>query len=162
MNKSDEEIKAEWQSIEERIEYALSCLLGFEKDVQVYLAKCVASLCDVAEEKMLSDCNTVYVAQARWLYWYAYRYMTNETYEKIADNTERMCGKRFTKQGVASSINKMSALIENEPVWKKRWAIIKRIIKLRDVDNDKKADNTITINIPKELREQITIKIQEK
>ena len=97
---------------------------------------------------MLSDTSVAYLAQARWLYWYALRYMTNETYDKIAERTMRKTPYRFTPNGIGQSINKMSAMIVNEPIWTKRWIILKRIIKLRDtVVKEKVETETVTMKI---------------
>lgn len=161
--KNNEQIKADFTNIDnDSLKKGLYYLGLYEKSIQEYLVDVVAALCGIEKEKMLTDGNVLKSAHARWLYWYAYRYLSNESYDKIADITYGICGKRFTKQAIGHCISRMSIMVEEEPLWKKRWTIIKRIIKLRDVDNDKKVDNTITINIPKELREQITIKIQEK
>lgn len=97
---------------------ALSCIADF-----------VAALCNIEKEDMFSGSSILSVSQARWLFWYAYRYMTNETYEKIGKEMEFLYGRKFSQFGVSAGVNKMSALIEKEPVWKRRWAIIKRIIK---------------------------------
>lgn len=131
--KSDNEVLQDWTRIEtENIERACELLRGYDNEVENYLAHIVASLCGVDVEKMLSDTSVAYLAQPRWLYWYAVRYMTNETYEKIAARTETKSGYHFTPNGIGQSINKMSAMIINEPIWTKRWTILKHIIKLRD------------------------------
>jgi hypothetical protein len=160
MNKSDEQIKSDWNELEWRIEEALKQLMCYEKDIQSYLLRCVASLCDVDEKRILSNTDVIYIAHARWLYWHAYRYMTNESYEKIAKSTSQD-GFTFSTRAVQSGVNKMSMMISNEPLWQKRWTVIKRIIKLRD-RREEKVDNTITINIPRELKDKINILIKEK
>ena len=163
MSGNDVAIQEQWDVLDNyNLEKALHFLRHCEMDVQEFLADSVAVLCDVDKSLMLSDCNTIHVAQARWLYWYAYRYMTSETYEKIVANTERLCGKRFTKQGVASSVNKMSLLIESQPIWKKRWTISRRIIKLRDGNEEEGEKNsTIVIHVPKGLKDRLNIQIKE-
>lgn len=162
MNKNEEQIKADWAALDKfRIEEALKQLLYYEKDVRSYLVKCIASLCDVDENRILTNTDVVYIAHARWLYWYAYRYMTNESYEKMSINTARD-GHKFGYRSIQGGVNKMAMMIAEEPLWQKRWNIIKRIIKLRDSDDEVKFDSTITISVPKHLREVITFKIQEK
>ena len=104
---------------------------------------------------MFSNCNDLDVAQARWLFWYAYRYMTNETYEKISKLSESMYKRKFTKTCVASSVNKMYSLIEQQPIWRKRWTIVKRIIKLQN-EMVFEPQIPITITIPKNV--ELTIK----
>ena len=149
MIKSDEQIKSDWEHLEnENIEKACEYLRRYEGDIEDYVAEIVASLCNVDVDKMLSDTSVAYLAQARWLYWYALRYMTNETYDKIAERTMRKTPYRFTPNGKGQSINKMSAMIVNEPIWTKRWIILKRIIKLRDtVVKEKVETETVTMKI---------------
>ena len=153
---TEEEIKQELANNEQRmIECVCNALSNYELDMRTYLARFVSSLCDVEIERMLSDDNHLDVAQARWLFWYAYRYMTGETYEKIGKLSERIYGKSFTKVGVAASVNKMYELIEQQPIWRKRWTIVKRIIKLQN-EIVFEPQIPITITIPKNV--ELTIK----
>ena len=161
MVKSDEAIKSEWQQMDS-VEHILDVIRNHEYDIRRYLADTVAALCDVDVETMLTDCDKIYISQARSLYWYAYRYMTNESYEKIVDATARIYGKRFTIGGIANAVTKMSSLIESEPLWKKRWTIIKRIIKLRDTNTEEREDNTIVIQVPRDIKDKIQILIKDK
>lgn len=149
MIKSDEQIKSDWEHLEnDNVEKACEYLRRYEGDIEDYVAEIVASLCNVDVDKMLSDTSVAYLAQARWLYWYALRYMTNETYDKIAERTMCKTPYRFTPNGIGQSINKMSAMIVNEPIWTKRWIILKRIIKLRDTVIKEKGDmETVTMKI---------------
>ena len=152
---TEEEIK---QNLEENERVVMQCvcdtLLNYEGRIRSYLADFVASLCSVDKEKMFSSCNDLDVAQARWLFFYAYRYMTNETYEKIGKLSGELYGKTFTKVGVASSVNKMYALIEQQPIWRKRWTIIKRIIKLQN-EMVFEPQVPITITIPNNVELKI-------
>jgi len=106
---TEEEIK---QNLEENERITMNCvcdtLSAYGGRIRLYLADFIASLCNVEKEKMFSTCNNLDVAQARWLFWYAYRYMTNETYEKIGKLSGELYGKTFTKVGVAASVNKMA------------------------------------------------------
>ena len=147
---TEEEIKNELAD-NERIAMKCVCdtLLNYEGRVRNYLADFVASLCNVEKEKMFSENNSLDVAQARWLFWYAYRYMTGETYEKIGRISHDTYGKTFTKVGVASSVNKMSVMIEQQPIWKKRWTIVKRIIRITNSLIDENTEEPIKIIIPK-------------
>lgn len=158
MTKSDETIMSEWKEVD-GINHILDVIRSYEYNIYDYLAETVAALCDVDVKLMLSGSEKVYVSQARALFWYAYRYMTNETYEKIALMTNRY--HTFARVSVGQSINKMGVMIETEPLWKKRWVIIKRIIKLREQNADTVVD-TITITIPKHLRDKVNINIKEK
>ena len=130
-------------------------LSEYEGNIRTYLAKFIAALCDVDIERMFSNDNHLDVAQARWLFWYAYRYMTGETYEKIGKLSEPLYGKSFTKVGVASSVNKMYELIEQQPIWRKRWTIIKRIIKQSESLIEENAQQPIKIIIPKDANVEL-------
>ena len=126
-----------------------SVLSAYEGNIRLCLSKFVAALCDVEIERMFSNDNHLDVAQARWLFWYAYRYMTGETYEKIGKLSEPLYGKSFTKVGVAASVNKMYELIEQQPIWRKRWTIVKRIIKQTNSLVEDETQEPIKIIIPK-------------
>ena len=147
--KNDEQIKNDWQRLEtENIEKACDLLRQHESRIEDYMADIVASLCNVDCAAMLTNSSVAYLAQARWLYWYAIRYMTNETYDKIAMRTTAKSGCKFTPNGIGQSINKMALLVAQEPIWIKRWTIIKHIIKLRDTVIKEKGDmETLTMKI---------------
>ena len=153
---TEEEIKQTLES-DERTAMQLVCdiLSNHEKSIRAYLADFVASLCSIDRERMFSVCNDLDVAQARWLYFYAYRYMTNDTYEKIGKLSGELYGKTFSKAGVAASVNRMYSLIEQQPIWRKRWTIVKRIIKLQN-EMVFEPQVPITITIPKNI--ELTIK----
>lgn len=159
--KSEETIALELKRID-NVEPMLDILRHYELDMYQYLADFVAALCNVSKDVMLGKSEKAHIAQPRWLFWYAYRYMTGETLEKVANMTVLCGGYKFTTNGIGQCVNKMSALISTEPLWQKRWNIIKRIIKLRDNDDEKKIDNTIVVSVPKHLRDKISITIKEK
>lgn len=163
MGKSDERIKEELDAIDnENIEQAIYLLRNHGKDVSSYLASFVAAICDVSVEDMLSEKITFHIAHARWLYYYAYRYMTNESFTKISIQT-KTDKKTYSAKAIQNCVTKMSMMIANEPLWSKRWSVIKRVIKLQQEDRKiTNHDNTIIINIPKELKEHIKIEIKEK
>jgi chromosomal replication initiation ATPase DnaA len=129
-------------------------------DTRKYLADFVAALCNVPKEKMLANTHVACCAHARYLYWYAYRYMTNESYEKIAKRSSED-EHRYTQSAIATGVNKMSGMIEKEPLWSKRWFVLKRIIKLHSNDEDK-INSSIVIQVPKEIKDRISITIKEK
>lgn len=147
---TEEEIKQNLEENERKtIEYICGALNTYGFSVRLYLADFIASLCNVEKEQMFSTCNNLDVAQARWLFWYAYRYMTNETYEKIGKLSGELYGKTFTKVGVAASVNKMYELIEQQPIWRKRWTIVKRIIKFSNTLIEEQENQPIKIVVPK-------------
>lgn len=157
MNKDD------FKQLEEHhIKEALKHLNMQEYVLQDYLADFIASLCDVDKETMLSDCKSISTSHARWLYWFAYRYLTNESYIKIAERTEKFYGKRFAFQNIAAGISRMNTMIELNPMWLKRWIIVKRIIKQWGDENDEKEEETIVIQVPRSLRSRIKVEFVEK
>lgn len=159
---NDEDIKKEWERIEnESIRKALEHLGSYEMDVRRHLAACVASLCNVDCDMMLTDTSKVYIAQSRWLYWFAYRYMTDETYKKIALHTKDD-GYEFTLRAVAKGITKMSEMVESG-IWKKRWVILKRIIKMfgeTSVESSVKEKKTIRMVVYKPADVEVKIEFR--
>lgn len=159
MISSDETIRENIDNINSHnIEQICELLRTQEIPLVKYLADFVASLCNVSKEDMFSSSDKVYNAQARWLFWYAYRIMTNESYEKIADKTATDTH-RFTPQGITFGVNKMSMMIDKEPMWKKRWTIVKRIIKAYQNNIMDMEDNTpkVVVRVSRELRGRVSI-----
>ena len=153
---TEEELKNKLDETDNASMQAVCNILRQEgKNTRVYLADFVAALCDVEKEKMFSACNDIEVAQARWLYFYAYRKMTNETYDRIGSLSSNVFEKSFTKTGVSLGVKKMYYMIEQSPIWKKRWNIIKRII-CEQNEAIKEPPVPITITIPKNV--ELTIK----
>lgn len=161
METSDESIKKGWADVEHKhIEKALEHLRQHEADIRTYLADCVAAVCGVDGKYMFSESDIACYAHARYLYWYAYRYMTGEAYEKMARQVPNG-GHHFVLRSIQNGVSRMSQMIEEEPLWKKRWTIIRRIIKLRE-QGDECIDNTIVVQVPKELKGKVNISIKEK
>lgn len=161
--KSEETIISEWRELES-VDKILSAIRQYEIDMRDYLAETVASLCNVDKSAMLGESDKTYLSQARWLFWYSYRYMTGETFEKISILTadDESGARKFTTTAIGAGCNKMSALIATDSLWRKRWEVVKKIIKLRENPLAPKEDNTIVINVPKDLRDKIKIAIKEK
>lgn len=156
----DDEIKNTWDSIDENVLEQINTLLqNYQYDLLNNITNYVASLCNIDPYDMLSVSDKVYISQSRWLLWYSWRYMTHESYEKIAEHT---CieGHVFNTRSVAAGIEKMAKIIEQEKIWEKRWSILKHIIKLWKSNNDMQENKTITINIPKDM--DIKVKINKK
>ena len=154
-------IASDWRNLES-VEDILEAVRRHEIDIITYLADTVASLCNIDRKDMLKPTYEAHFAQPRWMFWYAYRYMTHETLEKVADMTEQCGGYRFTPNGIGQSVNKMAQMISSEPMWTKRWTIVKRIIKIRESVTEKKQEGTITIIVPKELKDIINIEVKER
>lgn len=163
MNKTEEEIKSDWEALNTfHVEQACNHLACYDGSIQEYIADTIASLCGVNKNEMFKATDIVYFAHARWLYWYSYRYLTNESYDKIS--IQSFHGEhKFAQRTIQNGVNKMAMMIEKEPIWKKRWAIVKRIIKLKDESTSMDfTDSTIVIQVPRGMKEKIKIEIKEK
>lgn len=129
--KTEEEMRADFEALEhEKIDKVCELLKGHEGSIKSYLADFVANLCDVSLERMLSETSIAYLSQARAFFWYSLRYMHNETYTELSIHTQEISGVFFTPNGIGQSVNKIASLIDKEPVWQKRWTVIRRLIKL--------------------------------
>lgn len=129
--KTEQEIRAEIDALEhDNIDRICELLKGHEKSIRSYLADFVANLCDVSVERMLSETSIAYLSQSRAFFWYSLRYMHNETYTELSIHTQEISGVFFTPNGIGQSVNKIASLIDKEPVWQKRWTVIRRLIKL--------------------------------
>lgn len=160
--KTDEEIRRDWNDIDNRVIVQVCNLLRTHSDLVLsYIADLVSSLCDVSIDEMLSNSQQSPIAQARWLWWYSYRYMTNEPLHKIAKMTVERGGYAFTPNGIGQAVNKMATLIDSEPIWLKRWTIIKHVINLQKESNEKEKQEKVAIHIPKELKGKVKFEIKE-
>ena len=158
--KMENEITNGWSNDESKdITDVVEILRNHDVNVQEYIADFVASLCGVYKDDMMRRTDKIHISHARWLFWFAYRYMTNEPYAKIAEITERY-GRKFTEQGISNSVNKMSMMITSQPTWTKKWLTIKRIIKQKEKDEHN--DLVVTIYVPREIKNEIRFEIKEK
>ena len=162
-----EKERAEWLRIhEESVKEIRSVLKRYEYNVQEHLAEIVASFCGVETDAIFSkkrlDMDKI---QARWLFLYAYRYMTGKTYKGVV-KTLREMGMKMSVRGVALSINNMSKLIETDHGWRCKWTVLKGIIKekedvlgnLRTIDVTEKC--RITITVPDEFKDIIKVEVK--
>lgn len=145
-------------------ESSISGVIGYianlEADNHRNLSKLVASLCDIDEDTLFSKSDEQHIAHARWLYWYSYRYMTKESYIKMSIHTSRY-GRNFSLRTIQHGVNQMSMMIEYEPIWKKRWILMRKVIKPDGEDGCDK-DCTIVINVPKHMKDKVKFEIKEK
>lgn len=126
--KSDNDIAQDLKDIDQQtVDVVCDILRQYSTKTSVYLANMVASVCDVDVDEMLTDTKHLQNSHARWFFWFAYRYMTNENYDSIARKTGTK--RTFTVGSIGYCISKMSMMVESEPIWVKRWTIIKRVIK---------------------------------
>ena len=151
----------EWAKIDADVVNAVcGALKKYECDTQTYLANIVASLCDVDVDDMLDKNNTESVAHARWLLWYAYRYMTNGSYAFIAKKSNIYNGK-FNPNSVQNAVSKMMSMIDKEYEWRRRWNILKAIIGERNAKTceelSARKTKNLVIRLPKALKDSVTI-----
>lgn len=147
---SDEKVRESLREIDEAtIQKACDILRSYDTQTREYLARIVASVCSCDESKILYDTSNLNNSHARWLYWYAYRYMTNDSYKAIAMKSNN--GRKFTESCVGICVAKMTMMIESEPIWKKRWLIVKRVIKaiLNSDESEKRETLTLRVISPK-------------
>lgn len=160
MNKGDERIRQDWETLDNAdIEEVCRLLRMHETRIQDYLVDCVAAICNVDKTDMMTNTSRLTIIHARWLFWYAYRYMTNESFIRVAEVTQRY-GKKFTEQSISNSVNKMGNMIAKETTWAKRWVLVKRIIKLRNSEQKNVVlddDLSVTINHPKNIKVKLNV-----
>lgn len=145
------------------IDKALEHLSGQDDVILDYLGNIVASICNIEKGELFGEHNYAYAMHAKWMYWHTLRYVTSYTYKMISLHTKKKFNKDYTANGIGQAINKMSALIEKEPMWKKRWTILKRIIKEQVlIDDNAGEDRNIIIQVPKTIKDKYNIIIKEK
>lgn len=157
---SDAKIIDDWNKLDNAdIDEICSLLRLHEHRIQDYLVDCVAATCGVDKNDMMTNVSDINTIHSRWLFWYAYRYMTKESFVRISKITQRY-GRKFTEQSISNSVNKMGNMIANETIWTKRWVIIRRIIKLRDetAKNDLQDVVKVVVHHPK----NVEIKLKEE
>ena len=147
--KAEEEIINDINKLEEEtINEACKLLSAYNKGLKHYLACLVASLCGVSVGDLYTNTKHIGIIQSRWLFWYAYRYMTNESYESISRNSSEW--RHFGSACVGQSVTKMAMMISQDDIWSKRWAVLKRMIKIMLRNTSKEQDlfqTPITIKV---------------
>lgn len=167
--KSDNEIKNDWLRLDKKAFREIEKILqNFKYDEQVMVASFIAAICDVDYADLFAENKRQTTTHARWLYWYALRYMTHETYERISVRTY-FDGCKFTSQNVGIGISKMMRMIGQEPEWRKRWKLVKHLIDLKedpnsyhqnDFTNPSPQKYKLSLNVPKEIKNNIEIEIK--
>ncbi len=116
------------------------------------LVDMVSSLCEVDKGAILSTCAKWHIVQARWFYWYAIRYIRHDTFVLMA---ERM--PNYTKDGIRKGVEKMARMVAKDATWRRRWYDLRQ---RAGITNDDNKPHEITICVPKEISEQVVIKIK--
>lgn len=153
------DILKSWRCIDDAVIRSITKKLSeYEYDLLNNLIYYVAAICNVDPIDMLSVNDKVHISQCRWLLWYAHRYMTHDSYEKISEKTS-IEGHRFKTRSIAAGIEKMSKMIAEDKNWEKKWNIIRHIIRLwKNDDLTKEKKNQVIIIAPN----NIEIKIKTK
>lgn len=134
----------------------------------------VANLCGVDSADMIYNTDELHLLQARWLYWYSLRYMTQDTFSRLCEITQ-LDGHRFALRTVHKAVVVMGNLIETDSIWKARWKRIKNFIReLQQQEEEKNEEekneeenieqinqkHKITISVPDEIKNKIEIEIK--
>lgn len=129
----------------------------------------VANLCGVDSADMIYNTDEMYLAQARWLYWYSLRYMTQYTFTRLCEITQ-IEGHCFVWRTIAYGVRLMGHLIEVDSTWKARWKRTKNFIRelQKQEEEENEEENTerinqkhkITISVPDEIKNKIEIEIK--
>ena len=159
-----EEIKERLEEKQSNWGEELKVLLNkHDKNALESLLDCVAWVCGVERDE-LKNGTTLYCSQTRWLLWFAYRFFSAETYERIGDVMKEI-GLDYSNDGIRKGVAKMSNLIDYEQTWKKKWAVVKQfIISIDETVQDNAtwfSKHKIVVGIPKELINKIQIEIKE-
>lgn len=167
MRKEDNEVRSELNEIsQETVEEACKLLSSSNASKRKYLLDFVASICDVDPNDMFSPIKKLDFVHARWLYWYAYQYLTNETCSHISrmESDKR----EFTASGVNTAISRMSMMIANQAKWKNKWLVVKRIIGIMNEEcgtemklfSEQNETKTVTVTIvkPRDVEVKVDIK----
>lgn len=162
-------MKKEINSLREKSFKEIEKILGrYNFDEQDMIASFVASLCDVEVSDMLSVTNNTQIAQARWLYWFALRYYTHDTYQTISERT-KLDGHAFAAAGIGMCITKMSNLIEQDDVWKRRWVVTRRMMRLLGDPHDYQLSDfaynsqkyKLLLQVPKGEGNRVEVNVEE-
>lgn len=155
--KESEMLDAISNNEKETIKTVCDALNGHEAMIRSCLSDFVASLCGVSKEEMMSGQGGVDVTQARWLFFYAYKYMTGDTCERIGSFVSSADGGTYRAQSVSYGISQMSSYIDSFHVWNKRWTILKSVIKkVRDLKiEESPTDKSVKIIVPKDTKVEL-------
>ena len=110
--KTEEEIRDDSLKIEEDgLKAACDAIRQCDIDVQKNLAEIVASICEIDYDTMMGDEKRYYTAQCRWMFWHAYRYMTNEPYVKMAERLGKY-GHKFSVPAIITGVNNLEETLD--------------------------------------------------
>lgn len=169
--KNENEIRKGWLNLEDKTFKEIETILhNYDYNSQTMLAHFVANICNVDYTDLFVDSKEQYKTHARWLYWFAMRFMTGETYDRISNRTY-FDGNKFTSQNVGIGISKMTKMVGMEQSWRNKWKVIKHFIKLRedphsyhinDFSNPMPTKYKLSLNVPKGMKNNLEIEIKEE
>ena len=169
--KDNDTIKQEWEDLHDKSFREIDAVLRkYDYNALTMLSSFVAGICDVDTADLLTSSANMYISQCRALFWYAYRHMTQDTYERISKKTA-IEGCRFSHDTVRKACEKMKELINSDPHWKGRWINVRRFIRLKDDPHSCQMSDTanpfpqkykLMLHVPIEIKDQIEIEIKEK
>ena len=118
------------------------------------IAESVASVCDVDKEEMLSGNRDIHNTHARYLYWYALKYLTHDSNLVIGETS--IPNKIYTTDCVRKGINSILNLIDKNTQWNKRWQIVKNIISTikKDIETERTIKKVV-ISVPEGIEVEI-------
>ena len=158
MNEKETLTKTNLEKSKEGVYKEISTLLQkHECDTTLMLTASVAALCNVDVEDMMKQGQKMTNAHARWLLYYALRYMKNCTNEYIA-NITAYNGVKHTDMAIRVGVNRMSEMISREPVWRNRWETLKHLIKQvqgEDVTRIAPRKQKVVISVPRDIEVEI-------
>lgn len=169
--KDNDSIKQEWKDLRNKSFREIEGVLRkYDYNSLTMLSSFVSSICDVETADLLTSSANIYISQCRALFWYAYRYMTQDSYERISNKTA-IDGCRFSPDTVRKACEKMADLINVDPQWKGRWINVKRFIRLKEDPLSYQVPDNVSVmpqkyklmlHVPREIKDQIEIEIKEK
>lgn len=129
-------------------------------DIQINdsLLTFILSICNVTTQDFMTKSNQ-YNSQVKWLYWYACRYIKNETYLKISQR--QTLRKQYTLDAVRKGVERMSDLINTDIIWNERWNAILDYCHAKPIKQNTKIK--MTIELPQGIKKNdVEIYIKDK
>jgi len=151
-----EEIESKINEMEQKVLKDMEIILKRHNfNMTTFLAHIIASICDIDVTEIFSVNNKAYLSQSRWMFWYAYRYMTGETYERIAEKTS-FEGHKFHVQAIIHGITSFAKLLEYDRSWGDKWKMVKEFIKIKNgMGQGKDEKHEVVITVPKNVEVKI-------
>lgn len=166
---NEQKIKSEITNMRNKTFKEIEAILRkFDFNDQNMIASFVASLCGVDVADMLSVTHHANISQARWMYWYAQRYYTHDTYQRISERT-MLDGHSFSLECICRDITKIMAIIESDDVWRRRWVVTKRMLKLLNDPMDYQPNDfsynsqkyKVMLQVPRGTKENVEVEVVE-